>query len=145
MNAGDEESDDGLQLAGEGIIGSAYNPMMMDPNLDMNFHNIPAIKQFNGWIQWFLSQEDHEFLVEIERDFIGDKMNLLGLRDHFPSKERYNECLKLLVSSKVPNEEDIHNPKFLELNQDTSNLLCLVHQRFVLSSVGLAMIYNKYL
>ena len=50
MNAGDEESDDGLQLAGEGIIGSAYNPMMMDPNLDMNFQNIPAIKQFNGWI-----------------------------------------------------------------------------------------------
>lgn len=50
MNAGEEESDDGLQLAGEGTIGSAYNPMMMDPNIDMNFQKMASTKQFSGWI-----------------------------------------------------------------------------------------------
>ena len=145
MNAGEEESDDGLQLAGEGTVGSAYNPMMMDPNIDMNFQKMPSVKQFNGWVQWFLSQEDHEFLLEVERDFIADKMNLIGLRDYFSTKEKYNDSLKLLMSSKIPNEEDIHNQKFLELNQDASNLYCLIHARFVLSPTGLAKIYSKYL
>lgn len=72
-------------------------------------------------------------------------MNLLGIKDFFPTKERYNECMKLLLSSKVPNEEDIHNQKFLELNQETSNLYCLIHQRYALSTTGLAKIYSKYL
>lgn len=68
-----------------------------------------------GWIQWFLSLEDHEFLLEIDKEFIEDKMNLIGIRESF-SKERYKECLKLILSSKVPMEEDLQNQKFLELN-----------------------------
>jgi hypothetical protein len=33
------------------------------------------------WIQWYLIQEDHDFMVEVERDFISDKFNLIKLRD----------------------------------------------------------------
>jgi hypothetical protein len=55
-------------------------------------------------------------MLEIEKDFINDKMNLLGIKDHFPSKERYHECIKLLISSKIPIEEDFQNPKFFELH-----------------------------
>ena len=43
MNAGEDESDDGLVLAGEGTAGSAYNQMMLpDQNLDMDFSKIPS-------------------------------------------------------------------------------------------------------
>lgn len=83
-----------------------------------------------GWIQWFLSLQDHDFLLEVDRDFISDKMNLLKLREHFPSKDRYKECLRLMLSSKVPNEADLQNEKFLELNRDTSDLYCLIHNRY---------------
>lgn len=108
MNAGDEDSDDGLVLAGEANPGSAYNQMMMpDSNLDMNFQKIPSPKHFSGWIQWFISLEDHEFLIEVDKDFISDKMNLLGLRENFATKDRFKECLRLLLSNKVPNEEDL--------------------------------------
>ena len=30
--------------------------------------------------------------------------------------------MKLLLSNKVPNEEDMQNQKFMELNQETSDL-----------------------
>ena len=53
--------------------------------------------------------EDHEFLVEIDKDFIADEMNLINLRDHFPTRERYKECLRLLLSNKIPNEEDLQS------------------------------------
>jgi len=46
-------------------------------------------------------------LLEVDRDFISDKMNLLKLREHFPSKDRFKECLRLMLSSKVPNEADL--------------------------------------
>lgn len=87
INAGDEESDDGLVLAGEGTAAAtAYNQMMIgDPNLEMNYSKMPPAKLYNGWMQWFISLEDHDFLLEIDKDFINDKMNLIGLRDHFPS------------------------------------------------------------
>jgi hypothetical protein len=60
-----------------------------------------------NWIQWFLTLEDHEFFLEIDREYLLDNMNLLGLQKSFPSKKRYKECLKLLLSNKVPNEEDL--------------------------------------
>jgi hypothetical protein len=61
------------------------------------------------WMQWFLSLEDHEFLVEVEIEFIKDKFNLIGLKAFLPSKERYKECLRLILSNKVPNEEDLQD------------------------------------
>jgi casein kinase II subunit beta len=89
--------------------------------------------------------EDHDFLVEIDKDFLNDKMNLLKLSENFLSKERFKECYRLLLSNKVPNEEDLQNQKFLELNQDASDLYGLIHARYVLSSTGLAKIYSKYI
>ena len=41
-----------------------------------------------GWIQWFCSLEGHEFLVEIEEEFIKDPFNLIGLQKSF-SKESF--------------------------------------------------------
>lgn len=61
------------------------------------------------WMQWFLSLEDHDFLIEVDREFIADEMNLLQLREGFATKERYRECLRLITSNKVPNEEDLQN------------------------------------
>lgn len=122
----DEDSDDGLVLAGEGNTGMAFNQMMLaDPNLDLNFQQMGISPEqmmkppmLTGWIQWFISLEDHDFLLEIDVDFINDKMNLLKLREEYQSTQlqqknmeddRYRECLRLIKSSKVPNEEDLQN------------------------------------
>jgi predicted RNA-binding protein with PUA domain len=56
-----------------------------------------------------LSLEDHDLLIEVDREFIEDQMNLIGLRELLPNKERYKESLKLLLSNKIPGEEDLQN------------------------------------
>jgi hypothetical protein len=39
-----------------------------------------------GWIQWFCSLEGHEFLVDVDEEFIRDPFNLYGLQANFPNK-----------------------------------------------------------
>ena len=43
-------------------------------------HHSKAFPKMRGWIQWFLALEDHEFYLEVEKEFVEDKMNLVGLR-----------------------------------------------------------------
>jgi hypothetical protein len=33
----------------------------------------------SGWIQWFCSLDGHEFLIDIDEEFIRDAFNLFGL------------------------------------------------------------------
>lgn len=41
-----------------------------------------------GWVQWFCSLEGHEFLVEVDEEFIKDPFNAVGLSKSF-SKEKF--------------------------------------------------------
>lgn len=80
-----------------------------------------ALIELKNWIQWHLALEDYEFLVEVEREYILDEFNLIKLRDSCGTpppmnKKRFKQSLKLILSSKVPSEEDLKNPAFLELN-----------------------------
>lgn len=97
-----------------------------------------------GWIQWFSSLEGHEFLVEIDEDYIKDSFNLYGLQSHFP-KEKFKQCIKMILSPNVPQEEDLNDEHFLELNQDASDLYGLIHARYIQTPRGIAKIYQKYL
>jgi hypothetical protein len=65
-----------------------------------------------------LALEDHDFLVEVEREFIMDKMNLIKLREASGSnnqkggcmsKIRFKKALRMILSNKVPTEEDLQN------------------------------------
>jgi casein kinase II subunit beta len=33
----------------------------------------------NGWIQWFITLEGHEYMVEVDEDYIKDPFNLQGI------------------------------------------------------------------
>lgn len=98
-----------------------------------------------GWIQWFCSLEGHEFLVEIDIDYIKDhQFNLYGLQATFP-KDKFKTCVKMILSPLAPNEEDLADEHFLELNQEASDLYGLVHARYIHTPRGLAKVYQKYL
>ena len=49
------------------------------------------------------------------------------------------------MSPLPPNEEDLADEHFLELNQEASDLYGLIHARYVHSPRGLAKVYQKYL
>jgi len=97
-----------------------------------------------GWIQWFCSLEGHEFLVEIDEDFIKDPFNITGLSANF-SKEKFFQYQKMILSPYTPTEEDLNDENFMESNQEASDLYGLIHKRFVCTPTGLAKIYNKFL
>ena len=71
-----------------------------------------------GWFQWFCSLEGHEYMVEVDNDYIRDPFNLYGLQAQMTnlSKEKFKQCIKMILSPQSPNEEDLADEQFLELN-----------------------------
>ena len=44
---------------------------------ELNYQKLLEQAMCKEWIKWYLSLEDHDLLIEVERDFMLDKMNLL--------------------------------------------------------------------
>lgn len=65
------------------------------------------------WVEWYLIQEDHDYMVEIDINYISDKFNLVKLSEvcgppSYPiPKKRFKDALRLIISNKVPSEEDL--------------------------------------
>jgi casein kinase II subunit beta len=93
------------------------------------------------WITWFVSQPGNEFLLEVEQEFIRDNFNLYGLRPLF---QFYDHALEMILDPECPDEEDLGDREFTEIYRDAAELYGLIHQRFVLSPRGLAMLKEKY-
>jgi casein kinase II subunit beta len=68
-----------------------------------------------SWVQWFCSIDGHEFLAEVDPEFIRDQFNLYGLNAYF-SKDKLKACLRMILSPQQPSEEDLADEAFLELN-----------------------------
>lgn len=62
-----------------------------------------------GWIQWYCSLEGHEYLLQIEAEYIKDGFNLHGLLRQVNgpsrkmSKDRFRKCLSMILSPLAPN------------------------------------------
>jgi len=61
------------------------------------------------------------------------------------SKKRFKDVLQLILSSKVPSDDELQVQHFIDLNQDAFDLYGRIHQRYVRTPAGLAKIYQKYL
>ena len=70
---------------------------------------------------WFCGLEDHQFLCEVDEEFIRDNFNLYGLKPkfnfykYFEPKLYYSEALEMILSSEVPDDEDLEDERFLEV------------------------------
>lgn len=40
-------------------------------------------KRFHGLLEWILDREGHEYMVEVDRAFLRDNSNLVGLKKYF--------------------------------------------------------------
>jgi casein kinase II subunit beta len=96
-----------------------------------------------GWISWFCSLDGHEYLVEVDESYIKDPFNLHGLHKAFPqiSKDKFKHLVSMILSPTCPNEEDLADEAFLELNSEASDLYGLIHARYINSACGLAKVY----
>ena len=95
-----------------------------------------------GWIQWFCSLEDHQFLIEVDENYIRNSHNISDLKHKF---DNYYESLRMILSEDSPDSEDIENQQFVELNKSAIDLYGLIHSRYILTEQGLQIMYDKYI
>jgi casein kinase II subunit beta len=95
-----------------------------------------------SWITWYVTQPGHEFLVEIDEEFIRDNFNLYGLRPFF---QFYDQALEMILDQEAPDDEDLQDQDFLEVYKDACELYGLIHTRFIMSPRGLSILKERYL
>ena len=95
-----------------------------------------------SWISWHVSQPGNDFLLEIDEEFIRDNFNLYGLRPLF---QFYDQALEMVLDPESPDEEDLQDHDFIEVNKDASELYGLIHARFIMSPRGLSILKERYL
>ena len=66
----------------------------------------------NGWIQWFIDLEGHEFFCEVDQEYITDNFNLHGLREKI---QHFREAMQMIMRADNPDSEDLNDPAFLEI------------------------------
>lgn len=63
---------------GADMLGSGVGAI--DDGTQFNQMNMMQ-KQNLSWIEWICALEGYDFLVEIEKDFIRDEFNMIGIKD----------------------------------------------------------------
>ncbi|WVQ79564.1 hypothetical protein IAT38_001663 [Cryptococcus sp. DSM 104549] len=92
------------------------------------------------WINWYTSLPGHDYFCEVHEDFIEDDFNLTGLQAMVPF---WKEALEMVLD--VEPEEDSNKIPDVSIVESSAELLYgLVHQRFILTKIGLSCMVEKY-
>ena len=59
----------------------------------------------DSWIGWFCTLEGHEYMVEVDADYIKDPFNLFGF-DQL-SKDKFKKCIEIILTERVPTEDEL--------------------------------------
>ena len=59
----------------------------------------------HNWINWFCTLDGHEYMVDIDPEFIIDPHNLHCFDS--VSKDRFKKCLQMILGDKAPTEEEL--------------------------------------
>jgi len=92
----------------------------------------------NSWISWFLSSKGNEYFCEVEEDYILDRFNLTGLNTEVQS---YAQALDLITDNL---DDDIEDELRGTVEISARLLYGLIHQRWIITSRGLAKMLEKY-
>ena len=132
----DEEGD---EINNEnGVLDDALDEenQVIDENDSNSDNRFPEVSE-GGWLEWFARLEGNEFLCEIDRDFITNKSNLIGIKC-----EQY---LDTLLSPDAPNDATSLTEEYLDTLQGVKEVYGKIHKRFIKTAKGLALIREKYL
>ena len=132
----DEEGD---EINNEnGVLDDALDEenQVIDENDSNSDNRFPEVSE-GGWLEWFARLEGNEFLCEIDRDFITNKSNLIGIKC-----EQY---LDTLLSPDAPNDATSLTEEYLDNLQAVKEVYGKIHKRFIKTAKGLALIREKYL
>lgn len=92
------------------------------------------------WITWFCSLPGHEYFCEVSEDFIEDDFNLTGLNTMVPF---WKEAMEMVLDVE-PDEDASKIPDVSIVESSAEMLYGLVHQRYILTRMGLQAMVDKY-
>ncbi|TNV76498.1 hypothetical protein FGO68_gene1796 [Halteria grandinella] len=101
-----------------------------------------------SWIEWYCSLRGHEFLCEVDPQFIADESNLVRLDKYVT---HFKEALQIIlneeldVGSDFEELEKINLDKKLQSKKDAEILYKLIHQRFITSPNGFKAMHSKFI
>lgn len=94
-----------------------------------------------SWISWFSSLKGNNFFCEVDDEYIQDDFNLCGLSSQVPY---YDYALDLIVDAETF-YGDMFTEEQNELIESAAEILYgLIHSRYLLTSKGLAAMFEKY-
>ncbi|KAJ1606217.1 putative casein kinase II regulatory subunit [Cryptosporidium canis] len=96
----------------------------------------------NGWVHWYCGLREHYFFIVIPNEYTRDAFNLYGLRQYFP--KNYDSLIELILSSNIPDEDDLADPALQDLHREAGELYGLIHARYITTPRGLQIMKHKY-
>jgi casein kinase II subunit beta len=91
------------------------------------------------WIEWFCRLKGNEFFVEVDEEYIHDDFNLTGISQVVPY---YDDALSIVLDD--DDQDQIPEEDQAMLETACQMLYGLVHSRFILTTKGMQMLYEKY-
>ena len=56
----------------------------------------------------FAKQKNFDWLVEVDRDFIEDEINIFDVKDYIYNLDNYDEAFEMVLSKNIPKDEDVN-------------------------------------
>lgn len=142
--------------ADQGIQSYGEDQMDDDDGDDADFESVPEVESAlksepeepvqqkpPTWIEWFCSLENHKFVEPIDPQFLLNPDNHIDLYQKSNSlnfnplpKQRFADCLKLILASHAPSAQDLENQNFEQLQQEAFEVYSLMHARYIRSPEG---------
>lgn len=94
-----------------------------------------------GWIQWFCSLEGHEYLCEVDYDYVRDSFNLYGLKSKV---KNFDRAMEMVLGIELPDGGDLMESETMDVFRSATDLYGLVHSRFIISPKGLSLMNEKF-
>lgn len=86
-----------------------------------------------------MNKKGHEFFIEVPEEFIEDEFNLYGLRAIVPM---YEEALDMILD--LDDENPPPSSELPKIERSAELLYGLIHQRFILTKLGLSLMKLKH-
>lgn len=109
---------------------------------NMTGMNSDSDESENGWVHWYCGLREHYFFIVIPNEYTRDAFNLYGLRQYFP--KNYDSLIELILSSNIPDEDDLADPTLQDLHREAGELYGLIHARYITTPRGLQIMKHKY-
>eukprot|EP00796_Vickermania_ingenoplastis_P011061 gene11061-7692_t len=100
-------------------------------------------EDFISWIGWFTEMKGNEFFCVVDREYIEDDFNLIGLSSLVGSS--YHYALDLILDMSSPKSDHLSEEQQRMVESAAETLYGLIHARFITSHRGLKLMEEKFM